>query len=146
VAFLQALDLGLGGARGEHERRVPRVEVGRVRDLVGDEGAAHARPLRIRAALRVRRHLGSVEGAVDDQLATPLEQVGEAHPSGGTLEPVLLVDCHPGHPSALGRRGVAGAGELFLLDQELLARGAPRLRRDDRWCVHSLVLPRVIRR
>src|SRR2546430_7244207 len=38
----------------------------------------------------------SVEGAVDDQLATALEQVGKAHPSGGTLEPVLVVDRHPG--------------------------------------------------
>src|SRR5215213_10382615 len=37
MALLQALDLGLGGARGEHQRRVPRVQVGGVGDLVGAE-------------------------------------------------------------------------------------------------------------
>jgi hypothetical protein len=51
VPLLQALDLGLGGARGERERRVPSVQVCGVGDLVGDEGAAHAGPLRVRAPL-----------------------------------------------------------------------------------------------
>ena len=78
-ALLQALDLGLGGARDERERRVPRVQVRGVRDLVGQEGAADAGPLRVRAAAgRIRGDVRRVEGAVDDQLATALEQVGEA--------------------------------------------------------------------
>ena len=81
-----------GGAGGEGERRVPCVQVPRVRHLIRHEGAAHAGPLRVRAALGVRRHLGSVEGAVDDQLAAPLEQAGEAHAAARALEPVLLVD------------------------------------------------------
>ena len=89
---------------------------------------------------RVRRDLRPVEGAVDDQLATALEQVGEAQASRRALEPVLLVDRHPRHPPALGRQRVAGAGELLLLDEELLAGGVPLLRRDDRWCLHSLIL------
>src|SRR4029453_5922586 len=63
VALLQALDLGLGGARGEHQRRVPRVQVSGMRDLVGDERAAYARPGRIRAALGVGGDLWPVEGA-----------------------------------------------------------------------------------
>src|SRR5215813_2737427 len=36
-ALLQAPDLGLGSARNEGECRVPRVQVGGVRDLVGEE-------------------------------------------------------------------------------------------------------------
>jgi hypothetical protein len=36
MALLQALDLGLGSARDERERRIPRVQVGGVRHLVGD--------------------------------------------------------------------------------------------------------------
>lgn len=49
-ALLQALDLGLGGARDERERGVPGVQVGRMRHLVGEEGTANAAPLRVRAA------------------------------------------------------------------------------------------------
>jgi hypothetical protein len=47
VALLQAPDLGLGGAGGEGERRVPRVQLPGVRHLVRQEGAAHAGPLRV---------------------------------------------------------------------------------------------------
>src|SRR6185437_16110970 len=142
VALLQAPDLGLGGAGGEGERRVPRVQVPGVRHLIRPEGTAHAGPLRVRAALGIRGHLGSVEGAVDDQLAAPLEQASEAHPAGRALEPVLLVDRQPGHSPAFGRQRVAGAGQLLFLDEELLVRNAPILRRDDRWCLHSAVLLR----
>src|SRR5829696_1160974 len=49
-ALLQALDLGLGGARDERERRVPRVQVRGVRYLVSQQGATDAGPLRVRAA------------------------------------------------------------------------------------------------
>src|SRR4051794_38666637 len=46
VALLQALDLRLGSARGEGERRVPGVQMGGMRDLVGHERASHAGPPR----------------------------------------------------------------------------------------------------
>ena len=46
AALLEALDLGLGGARDERERRVPRVQVRGVRDLVSQKGATDAGPLR----------------------------------------------------------------------------------------------------
>jgi hypothetical protein len=141
VTFLLLGLLGWTSA-DEGERGVPRVQVPRVRHLVRPEGAAHASPLRVRATLGVRRHLRSVESAVDDQLAAPLEQVSEAHPTGRALEPVLLVNRYPGHPPAFGRQRIAGAGQLLFLDEELLARGAPILRRDNRWCLHSIALLR----
>ena len=47
-------------------------------DLVRDEGAAHAAPLRVRRALRGGGDAGLVERAVDDQLPAPLEQVEQA--------------------------------------------------------------------
>src|SRR3954452_5578991 len=46
-ALLEARDLGLGRARGIRERRVARVEMGGVRDLVGTERAADAAPFRV---------------------------------------------------------------------------------------------------
>src|SRR6478735_366157 len=56
-------------------------------DLVGDEGAAHAGPLRVRVApLRVRGDVRRVEGAVDDQLAPPLEQVFFFQAEDGILD------------------------------------------------------------
>ena len=41
---------------------------------------------------------------VNDQLTAAIEEIREAHPSGGALEPVFLVKGHPGHPSAFSRR------------------------------------------
>ena len=41
-------------------------------------------------------------------------------PAHRALEPVLLVDGHPRHSAALGGQGIAGAGQLLLLDQQLL--------------------------
>src|SRR5262249_58848996 len=51
-ALLQTPDVFLWGARGVYERRVSRVQVGGVGNLVGAEGATHAGPLRVRAAPR----------------------------------------------------------------------------------------------
>src|ERR671911_382818 len=139
VALLQLPDLGLRRARGEHERHIPRVQVGGVGDLVRDEGAAHARPLGVRiATLRVRvgGDLRPVEGAVDDQLTAALEQVGKRGRPVRALEAVLLLDRHPRHPAALGRERVTGSGVLLLLDEQFLAGGLPLLGGDDGGCVH----------
>ena len=54
----------------------------------------------------------------------------------GPVELVLLLHGQPRHPPALGGQRVAGAGQLLLLHEQLLARGLPLLRRHDRWCVH----------
>src|SRR5512132_3268940 len=137
VALLQALDLGLGGARGEHQRRVPRVQVGGVGDLVGDERAAHARPLRIRAALGVGGDLGPVEGTVDDQLTAAIEEVEQARHAVGPLELVRLVHGQPWHPPTLGGERVTGAGQLLFLHEQFLARSVPLLPRHDRGCLHA---------
>src|SRR5215212_10261041 len=48
--LLQAPDLRLRSARDIDQRRIPRVEVGRVSDLIGAEGAADAGPLGVGAA------------------------------------------------------------------------------------------------
>ena len=101
-----------------------------VGDLVGDHRAAGA------AALGPAVHAGLVEEAVDDQLTAPLEQVEQARRAVRALEAVVLLDGHPRHPAALGGQRVAGAGQLLLLDQQLLARGLPLLRRHDRRHVH----------
>src|SRR5690349_15051037 len=75
-ALPQSLDLGLRSARNERERRVPRVQVGGVRDLVGEERAAYTGTFRVGTApLWVRGDVWRVEGAVDDQLPATLEQV-----------------------------------------------------------------------
>jgi hypothetical protein len=65
-----------------------------VRDLVGQERAAAA------AVLRPALHAGLVEEPVDDQLTAAVEQVEQAHRPVRALEPVVLLDGHPGH----GRR------------------------------------------
>jgi hypothetical protein len=131
-ALLQVLDLLLGGARGVDERRVARVEVRGVRDLVGDHRATHAGPFRVGAArLREGGDVRRVEGAVDDQLAAPVEQVEQAHRAVGALEAVVLLHGHPRHPPALGGQRIAGAEHLLLLHEQLLALGGPLLRRND---------------
>jgi hypothetical protein len=100
-----------------------------VRDLVGEERAAHAGSLRIRAApFRVRGDVRGVEGAIDDQLAAIIEHVEQAQRALRAVEAVLLLDRHPWHSAALGGQRIAGAGDLLLLDQQLLAGGVPILR------------------
>ena len=120
------------------ERGVARVQVGEVGDLVGHERAAAA------AALGPAVDAGLEEEAVDDQLAATLEQVEQARRPVRALEAVVLLDRHPRHPAAFGGERVAGAGQLLLLDQHLLAGGLPLLRRDDRWHLHLGVLLQVV--
>lgn len=54
----------------------------------------------------------------------------------GSLEPVVGVHLHPGHPAPPGRERVTGPGELLLLFQQLSMRARPFLGRHDRGCVH----------
>ena len=72
--------------------------------------------------------LRPVEGAVDDQLAAAVEEVGQAGRAIRALEAVVLFDGHPGHPPPLGREGVACAHVLLLLHKQLLASRLPVLR------------------
>ena len=94
---------------------------------------------------RVRGHVRRVEGAVDDQLAAAVEQVEQAGRAIRAVELVLLLHGHPRHPAALGGQRVAGPRVLLLLHEQLLPRGDPLLRRDDRGGVHqSLLLLQVL--
>src|SRR4051812_31957819 len=136
-ARLQALDLGLRGARDVCERRVARVQVRRVCDLVGDHGAADASPLRVLAVRRDGGDVGGVEGPVDDQLPAALEEVRQGRRAAGSLESVFVLDRHPRHPATLGGQGVAGTRQLLLSDEQLLARCLPLLRGDDRRRLHG---------
>jgi hypothetical protein len=120
-----ALDVRLRGAGDEDQRRVAGVEVGDVGDLVGDERAASA------AALRPAADAGLEEEPIDDQLAAAGEEVEQACRPVWSLEPVVLLDRHPRHPAPFGGERVASAGQLLLLDQELVAGGLPLLGRYD---------------
>src|SRR5262245_65144589 len=76
------------------------------------------------------------ERAVDDQLTAALEKVEQTRPAPGSIELVGLLHGHPRHPPTLGGKRVTGVGQGFLLHEELLARGLPLLRRDDRRGLH----------
>ena len=111
-----------GRAGREHQRRVARVEVRRVRDLVGHHRAADAR------VVGPAVHSGLEERSVDDELRAPVEQVDQALLAVGRVEAVLLVDREPRHPPPLGRERVARPHDLLLLHAELGACGVPLLR------------------
>jgi hypothetical protein len=82
-------------------------------------------------------HAGLEEGAVDDQLTAPLEQVQQAGFALGAFELVLLLHGQPWHPPALGGQRVPGAGQILLLHQQLLACCFPFLRGNDRGNLHG---------
>jgi hypothetical protein len=90
---------------------------------------------------------GLEEGAVDDQLTAAVEQVEQARLALRPIELVLLLHGQPRHPPTLGGQRVTGAGHCLLLDEQLLARSLPLLRRHDGWCVHCKpsAFPAVLR-
>src|ERR1700740_3384833 len=100
--------------------------MGQMGDLIGAQGAAAA------GVLGPAENAGLEEGAVDDQLTAALEQIEQAYLALGTVELVLLVHGHPRNPPAFGRQRVTGAGQGFLLHEQLLARSLPLLLRYDR--------------
>ena len=123
------------GARGdERETGVARVQMSRMRHLVGHHGAADT------GTLRPARDAGLEERAVDEQLPAALEEVQQAHRPLRPIELVALLHRHPRHPSALGGQRVAVAAELFLLDVQLLTRRLPFLLRNDLGCLHACLL------
>src|SRR5580704_6594076 len=97
--------------------------MGRVRDLIGAQGAAAA------GVLGPAEHPGLEEGAVDDQLTAALEQIEQADLALGSVELVLPVHSQPWHPPAFGGQRVTGAGQGLLLHEELLACSLPLLLR-----------------
>src|SRR6516164_2810095 len=88
---------------------------------------------------------GLEEGTIDDQLAAALEQIEQAYLAFGSVELILLLHRHPRHPSARGSQRITRAGQLLLLNEQLLARSFPFLRRHDRGCVLWELSFRVLR-
>jgi len=127
-ALLEGFDLRQRRARDREQGDVALREVPvRAVDVVGQERAAWAALLPPRTEHEV----------IDDQLAAPVEQVGEGLLPVRPLEDVALLDPHPGQLAALGAQPIAQPGEFLLLAQELLARSEPVLAR------HKTVLHRV---
>jgi hypothetical protein len=71
------------------------------------EGAAGAAFLPVRTKHEV----------IDDELASPVEQVGERFLAARRIEDIVLFDFDPGKLAALGGNGVALARELLLFGQ-----------------------------
>ena len=127
---LDALDVRLRRARDEDESGVAGVQMSKVANVISDHGAADAGMLRPAMQARV------VERPVDDQLTPALEQVGQARLTLGPVELILFLHRQPRHPPALGGQRVTGAGQLLLLQEQLLARSLPLSQRNDRGCLH----------
>ena len=98
------------------------VQMGEVGHLIRQEGASDA------PVLGPTFHARLKEGAVDDQLTAPSEQVEQARFALRSVERVRLLHEHPRHSPALGGKRVTRAGEGLLLHEELLARSLPLLR------------------
>ena len=128
-AFSRAMSC-LRRSAGEDERGVASVQMRDMRDLVGHHRAAHA------GVLGPAAHARLVEGAVDDQLAAAVEQVGEARLAIRPLEHIVLLHGHPRHPPTLGRQRVTCAGVFLLLHEHPLARRLPFPGRYDRRLLH----------
>jgi hypothetical protein len=80
-----------------------------VGDLVGPQGAAAA------GMLGPTEYAGLEEGAVDDELTAPVEQVKQARVALRPVERVLLLDGQPRHAPTLGGQRVTGAGQFLSL-------------------------------
>src|SRR5216683_6796248 len=116
-ALLEGFDLFEWRARDHGECGVARGEVHEAaREVVGDVGAGGApfcTPIR------------TEHEVIGEELALPVEQIGERAASLQPLEQVLLLDCHHRQLASLGAQRVALAAELLLLYKQPLARGDP---------------------
>src|SRR5262249_4574174 len=82
---LEALDVLLRRARGEHQSRVARVQVGEVANVVSHHRAADA------GMVGPAVHAGFKEGSVDDQLPAAIEKVEQTRLAIGPVKLVLLL-------------------------------------------------------
>ncbi|MGZ2424811.1 hypothetical protein ACVIRM_003773 [Rhizobium laguerreae] len=101
-------------------------------NLIGHHRAAAA------GMLGPAEHAGLIEGAVEDELVSALEQVEQADLALRPFERIGLLHRHPRHAPALGGQRIAGTRLSLLLDEQLRAGRLPGLRRHDRWLVHGL--------
>jgi hypothetical protein len=84
-------------------------------DVVGLERAARAGGVPI----------GVIHQVMDDELAAPLEEVGERLPAFRRVEYIRLLDLHPGQRTPFRAQAVTRPHVLLLLDQERRARRQP---------------------
>src|SRR6516164_2177042 len=105
-------------------------------DVVGVEGAADAALF----------PAGAEHEVLDDQLAAPLEKVGEGYLAPRPVEDIGLLDLDPGHLAALPAQFVARPGKLLLLRQQRPARDQPFVLRHDVRMVHAALLCLGLRR
>src|SRR5207237_1583634 len=92
---LDALEVGLRGARSEYQSGVAGVQMIEMGNVVGDHGAAAA------AMLGPAFCAGLNEGAVDDQLATTLKEAQQVDLAVGSVEYVFRIHGQPRHPASL---------------------------------------------
>src|SRR5258708_10510511 len=132
-ALLEGFDLVEGRARDHGECGVARGEMHEAAcEVVGDVGAGRA---------PVCTPIRTEHEVIGEELALPLEQIGERAASLRPLEQVLLLDCHHRQLAPLGAQRVALTAELLLLYKQPLARGDPGvLRNHFRLCHGSLLL------
>jgi hypothetical protein len=83
--------------------------------VIGDKGATEAGGFPVR-----REHQ-----MVDEQLAATCKKFGKSFFAAGRIEGVILLDFNPGQGAAFGGEGIAVAGVLFLVGQQLLAGSEP---------------------
>src|SRR5688572_25344169 len=80
---------------------------------------------------------------VEQELASSLEEIGEALLAVGSFEDVAFLDSHARQASPLGGERVARAGGLFLFCSQLGERRFPGFFRDDRRQIHRAFLWRT---
>jgi hypothetical protein len=93
--------------------------------LIGAQGAAAA------CVLGPAKDAGLEEGAINDQLPAPLEQIEQARVALRPLELVCRLDGHPRHSAAIASREWVNAFSFT----KLVARDVSFLRRHDQGCV-----------
>jgi hypothetical protein len=75
---------------------------------------------------------GTKHEMLNEQLAAPLEKIGQRFPAIRAFEDVVLLDADPGQFAPAGTDLVPQAGESFFLLQEFLAGNEPLLVGNDR--------------
>src|SRR5215469_9432539 len=115
---LVRLELLQGRPRDAGKRHIPRVQM-RYRTVEA------VRPRRAgRAARRVVRAEHEV---IDDQLRAPVKELSQRLWPLGGVEPVFLLDRHPGQRAPRGGQLVAAARQLFFLREQFVAGRLPLL-------------------
>src|SRR4029077_10055108 len=106
---------------------VPRVQMGKVPDLIDEHRTSRA------ASRRPTIDPRGEHEVVEDELSASFEQVEEAHLAGGGNENIVLVDSDHWQPSALRGQDIARMrGRLFLVKERVKGPLPFGLRRDFR--------------